>query len=212
MRAYADTYLPDAMRNLAEAFDYAANACGLSLNDFGDAFLTSGLATAWEAGSPKVISGHSGTELVQECFTRAGLNRQWPPARIDPLDRTPEYWAGWVLAYAQHQTARPFADFIRDLPPNEIVALYHPLHEASEDTFVDRAESIIRRKRTDTQLARQRRITGFSQAELARRSGINIRNIQQYEQRAKNINHASAITLVSFGKALGCQPAQLLEF
>ena len=57
--AFADTYLPDAMRNLAEAFDYAANACNIPVNNFGNAFLASGLA-----------AGLSQSELA----TRSGVN------------------------------------------------------------------------------------------------------------------------------------------
>ena len=75
MYAFADTYLPDAMRNLAEAFDYAANACDIAPNDFGNAFCVSGLAVIWESGSPKVLSGLSGTELVREALVRCGQVR-----------------------------------------------------------------------------------------------------------------------------------------
>ena len=211
MHAFADTYLPDAMRNLAEAFDYAANACDIPVNDFGNAFLASGLAGIWESGSPKVLSGLSGTELVREAFRRCGAARPWPAPRVDAMGRTPEYWCGWVLAYYQWKSARPFSEIFAALPPADVVRLYHPLHEASEDTFADRADAIVRRALPETRLRRQRLAAGLSQSKLAARSGVNIRNIQQYEQRAKDINRAAAISLQSLARALGCRIESLLE-
>ena len=211
MHAFADTYLPDAMRNLAEAFDYAANACGVPVNDFGNAFLASGLAAVWESGSPKVLSGLSGTELVREALSRCGQVRSWPAPRVDAMGRTPEYWCGWVLAYYQWKCARPFSEIFAALPPADVVRLYHPLHEASEDTFADRADAIVRRVLPDTRLRRQRLAAGHSQSELAALSGVNIRNIQQYEQRAKDINRAAAASLQSLARALGCRIEELLE-
>ena len=211
MHAFADTYLPDAMRNLAEAFDYAANACDIAPNDFGNAFCVSGLAAIWESGSPKVLSGFSGTELVREALVRCGRAHPWPAPRVDAMGRTPEYWCGWVLAYYQWKSARPFSEIFTALAPSDVVRLYHPLHEASEDTFADRADAIVRRVLPDTRLRRQRLAAGLSQSELADRSGVNIRNIQQYEQRTKDINRAAAISLQSLARVLGCRIESLLE-
>ena len=211
MPAFADDYLPDAMRNLAEAFDYTTNACMISANDFGDAFLGSGLAAAWENGSPKILSGISGTELAREALTRCGYVRRWPAPRVDTTGRTPEYWCGWVLAYYQWKSARPFSEIFAAITPADVIRLYHPLHEASEDTFADRADAIIRRVFPDTRLRRQRLAAGLSQSELAARSGVNIRNIQQYEQRAKDINRAAAISLRALAQALGCRIDDLLD-
>lgn len=52
---------------------------------------------------------------------------------------------------------------------------------------------------------------GLSQRELAEQSGVPIRTIQQYEQRQKNINKASAEYIVSLSKVLFCNPDELLE-
>ena len=53
--------------------------------------------------------------------------------------------------------------------------------------------------------------TGLPQSELTAVSGVNIRNIQQYEQRAKDINRAAAISLQSLARVLGCRIESLLE-
>ena len=44
---------------------------------------------------------------------------------------------------------------------------------------------------------------GLTQAELAERSGINVRMIQHYEQGTKDINKASVITVLQLAEALG---------
>ena len=52
---------------------------------------------------------------------------------------------------------------------------------------------------------------GCTQAELAKRSNVSLRSIQMYEQRNKDINRASAETVLSLAKVLGCTMEDLLE-
>ena len=52
---------------------------------------------------------------------------------------------------------------------------------------------------------------GYSQAKLSELSGVNIRMIQYYEQGAKDINLAQAITVHKLSKALECNMEDLLE-
>ena len=66
-------------------------------------------------------------------------------------------------------------------------------------------------RRVGTNLKRIRTVYGCSQAELSRRSGVSLRSIQMYEQRNKDINKASAETVHSLAKILGCTVEDLLE-
>ena len=68
--AYDETYLPDAMANLAGAFDYALNDCGLPVGLFMDFFATSEAAALFGRGTPKYVCGMSGEELVAEIKSR----------------------------------------------------------------------------------------------------------------------------------------------
>lgn len=52
---------------------------------------------------------------------------------------------------------------------------------------------------------------GLSQSQLSIASGVNRRMIQSYEQGAKDINKAQAITLYKLSKALNVQIEDLLE-
>ena len=54
-----------------------------------------------------------------------------------------------------------------------------------------------------TKLQELRKNIGYSQRELAEKSGVNLRTLQQYELKAKDINKA-ATTLLALSKTLGC--------
>ena len=60
-------------------------------------------------------------------------------------------------------------------------------------------------------MKRIRTAYGCTQAELAKRSGVSLRSIQMYEQRNKDINKASAETLLRLSKVLGCTMEDLME-
>ena len=94
---------------------------------------------------------------------------------------------------------------------SEIYKLYPTLHEASEEKFVDVANSILERIKQPSKLQTVRKAVGLSQKELSEKSGVTLRMIQQYEQRAKDINKATASNLFSLAKTLGCNAADLLE-
>ena len=124
--AYDETYLPDAMANLAGAFDYALNDCGLPVGLFMDFFATSEAAALFGRGTPKYVCGMSGEELVAEIMRQTGWARilDMPPAALR-AGSTPEYWAGWVLAYCQWARGVRFSDILDVLSLDDIVRL-HP--------------------------------------------------------------------------------------
>ena len=63
----------------------------------------------------------------------------------------------------------------------------------------------------ETNLKRIRMINGYSQSQLAKKSGVGIRSIQMYEQRNKDINKASVESLYRISEVLGCSIEDLLE-
>ena len=211
IRAYDNQYLDDAMKCLGEAMDYAANGCQLDMDDFLELFIGTGYAEQFAAGVPKYVSGTSGTELVIDVLTKAGMDRDFPKAEVD-YDFSPHYWCGWILAYYQWYTGRSFKEIRAHITMQEIERLYPTLHEASEKKFVDTVNRMIRKKNLPTHLQAQRKISGYSQRELAEKVGISVRTLQQYEIRAKDINKAAGITLFTLAKALGCRVEALLEY
>lgn len=208
--AYDKKYLDDAMRNLGEAIDYAVNVCGMTSDEFMDMFIVSGLARQFGVGVPKYIAGMSGIELVCEVVSCSGKEVEFREVEIE-YQYSSEYWGGWILAYYQWATGRSFQDIREHISVQEILDRYSTLHEASEDRCVDAINVMIQKKNPSTQLQRLRKIVGYSQKKLAEKSGVTLRMIQQYEQRAKDINKASGSNLVALAQVLGCRVEDLME-
>jgi len=211
MPAYDETYLAEAMGNLAECVDYAVNACKIEADRFAERFIASGRAQNWEMGNPAVLVGRSGTELARDTLEKTGMNAAFFPHPVTSLEtRSPEYWGGWVLAFYQWRSGRTFQTIQKNLPLSQIIRKYYPMHEAPEDKFADFADGLFCSNGA-THLHTLRRQAGKSQHQLAVCTGVNIRSIQQYEQRVKDINHASGETLFALAKALNCSMEDLLE-
>ena len=211
IHAYDNQYLDDAMKCLGEAIDYAVNSCQMNMDRFLDLFIGTGYAEQFAAGVPKYVSGISGTELVMDVLIKSGTDINFPQAQID-YDYSPQYWCGWILAYYQWYTGRNFKDIQKHIAMQEIEKLYPTLHETSEKKFVDTINRMIRKKNPPTRLQTQRKISGYSQRKLAEKVGVNLRTLQQYEIRAKDINKAAGATLLALSKVLGCRVEDLLEY
>ena len=210
IHAYAEEYLNDAMKNLGEAFDYAVNACGIDIDDFMRLFIASGYAEKFATGNPKIVSGLSGTELAMEVLTRSGRMTEFPSEQTE-YDYSPEYWSGWILAFYQWQSNRSFRNIYDYITMEEVRKLYHPLHEAPEEKFADTVNAIIERKTETSKLQAWRKQVGYTQAELAEKSGVNLRTLQQYESGAKDIRKASVQNVTSLAITLGCRIEDILE-
>ena len=89
--------------------------------------------------------------------------------------------------------------------------MYYTLHEADITKFAGLMDARMREVFTDTNLKRIRTAYGCTQAELAKRSQVSLRSIQMYEQRNKDINKASAETVLRLSRVLGCTMEDLLE-
>ena len=210
IRAYDKVYLEDAMRNLGEAFDYVSSHLKITLDEFLDLFIASGIAEQFGRGVPKFVSGLSGIELAMEVLTKAGKDLTFPESDVK-YSFSSEYWCGWILAYYQWHSGRTFKNISKYLSMEDVEKLYPTLHEAAEEKFVDTVNSIIRRQNPPTQLQALRKSIGYSQKMLSEKSGVSLRMIQQYEQRAKNINNATGANLVALANTLGCGVEELLE-
>lgn len=209
-RAYSELYLEDAMNNLGEAFDYAANACSMDKDLFMSFFINTDMSYSFERGNPMVIAGMSGTELVQKTLAKCRYRTDFP----DPLDMlvpTEDFWCGWILAYAQWSTGYTFRRIMKIITIKEIETLYPTLHEAPEERFVDMLKRREKAENFETNLRLLRENKGISQAELARRTGVSLRAIQQYEQKQKDINKAQTLTLYNLAKEFDCSVEALME-
>jgi len=201
IRAYNEIYLDDAMYTLAEVFSYVPNARQADV--LFQHFVMSGIAYQFGKGNPRYINMPSQAlfyEIVDDSI---------PLVRPRGMGRSPQYWCGFVLAYYQWYTGLSFERIGIHLPPSRIIDMYHPLHEADLQKFVDVASSIVFRR--ETNLARYRKIADMTQEQLSEYSQVSLRSIQLYEERRLNINVASANKLFRLSRALGCSMEDLLE-
>ena len=210
IRAYQEIYLSKAQSVIGDAFDYAVNTCDISGNDFVKLFIASSVSKRMENGEPAYLAGKSGIEIVREIVAETkGQELQIEPQ--EHFGRSKEYWIGWAIAYYQWYSGRKYNNIFKVLSFEDLQKMYYTLHEADITKFVEIVDSKIREYFSETNLKRIRTTYGFTQAELAERSGVGLRSIQMYEQQNKNINKASAETMYSLAKALGCTMEDLIE-
>ena len=210
IRAYQEIYLSKAQSVMGDAFDYAVNTCDIHGTDFVKLFIASSVSKRMENGEPAYLAGKSGIEIVREIVAETkGKELQIEPQ--EHFGRSKEYWIGWAVAYYQWYSGRKYREIFKVLSFEDLQKMYYTIHEADITKFADIVDSRIKEYYPETNLKRIRITYGFTQAELAKRSGVSLRSIQMYEQRNKNINKASADTMYRLAKALGCTMEDLIE-
>lgn len=208
IHAYPEFYLPRAKTVLGSMLDYGVNTLGHTLDDIWDRFVVSECSREFAWGASGVVAGLSGVELALRILEMQ--NSDCPEQT--PMDGySPEYWAGWALAHYQWECTLEFSEITRLIPIGRIREMYHPYHEMDISSFVAEMNRLYRLRHPETQLKEKRLQSGLSQGELARMSGIPVRTIQQYEQRAKSINNARAESVAALARVLHCTTESLLE-
>ncbi len=211
--AYEEYYLYEAMDALGGAMEYAVHACGLDPDDFLCHFMASGMASRFENGNLSCICGMSGTEIAMEVLRSVGFMRdeKLPPAlKVCLYDDV--FWSGWILAYYQWETGCSFSDIHRYISMSEIIRMYYPLHEAPESKFVDDVNGIIAVRSSGSRLQAARKRMGYTQKELAGMADVNLRTLQQYELKEKDINKAAVCTVMNLARVLCCRVEDILEY
>lgn len=209
MRAYDEDYLYNVQKNLGHMLDYAVNTCDLQIEQFWNMFLVSNLDEQIEKGNPRYLVGHSGCELAKIACEESGVIITAKEEMY--LDKSPEYWSGWALAYYQWYSNKKFSRITKAIPINEIVAMYSPLHEADICKVVTILEDRLKKYYLDTNLKVVRMIAGYSQSQLAKESQVSVRQIQLFEQRQRDINKAQVCTVAKLAKVLSCEIEDLME-
>ena len=113
--SYDESYLPLSQRILGDMYDYAVNTLSFGIKQYHRLFIVSGIARQFEIGNPTYVAGMNGCEVAREvissCTDRTPENED-----LMYLDKSPEYWVGWALAYYQWKSAfsfRGFPSFLR---------------------------------------------------------------------------------------------------
>lgn len=196
MNAYNKIYLDDAMQTAGAMMDCAVNVLGCPAEEFCARFLSSGIADRFSRGDVTCVAGKSGVELAIEVMRLTGRNISVSDCVISIS--SPEYWAGWTLAYYQWHSGLSFKQLSRmGLDMCSVAAMFTPLHEADLSVFCERADEIVK-ARTQSSLhwiKRLRKLNGITQSELSEITGVPIRLIRAYEQNTIDTSKAESRTI-----------------
>lgn len=209
IRAYSELYVENAQNVCGHMFDFAINTVGLEADLFMERFLASRYSKEIARGNVTFVAGKTGPEIARLVLSETGFSDKVPDD-VMYIDRSPEYWGGWVLAYYQWLRDLSFRHIIRAVPFHDILGLYHVFHEMDIEKFVDEMDGKLAKYYADTALKRRRMICGLSQSGLAQLSGVPLRQIQLFEQRRRNIRKAQSETVLMLSKALSCDMESLL--
>lgn len=210
MRAYESFYLADAKAHLGTAFDVLLNGCGLAPSRVETLLIHSTTIKLFSRGDPSVVAGCSGYELAGRILKEFYQGRELPPPREGTRGRTAEYWAGWALAHFQWYWRIDFRWIFERVALSSVIAKYHAYHEMDIMRFIEDFMAELKAVEIPTRLKRMREASGFSQSRLAELSGVNIRNIQLWEQKRQDISRAAAASLASIARVLHCTIEDLL--
>lgn len=210
INAYSEDYVENAQKNLGTMLDYAVNFLNLDLKKFYDMFLVSPLSEQFENGNPTYVVGKNGCELAKEVLKSAGEFVEECRDEIY-LDKSPEYWTGWSLAFYQWYRGVRFFRIEEAVSIEMVWGMYPTMHEADIMKFVAVMDEKLKAYYKETNLKRMRKYAGYSQRQLAEEAGVSVRQIQLFEQRRRDINKAQLETVAKLSKALGCRIEDLME-
>lgn len=206
--AYDKVYLRIAQRSLGEMLSYAVYDLGYELEDYYKRFLQSEYSVRFSKGDLFVITGMSGAELAIRVLDIPDDDIIMPSYNTA---KSQEYWTGWILAYYQWESNKPFDLLDKEIPISKIRNMYNPYHEMDISAAILKMRELSQNAWVDTYLKKLRQRAGLSQSQLAEETGIPVKTIQQYEQRRKDINKAQVEYVIRLSKALCCEPQEILE-
>lgn len=194
IRAYDQSYLDDVLDNVGYMFDVAVNFYHLNINSFANLFKESEVAKGIEERSPLYLCGKSPLELLSIVLEKEDI-----PRMFFSSEKSPEYWVGYIYAYANWRLMKSFSTLIDIVSPQKLLSLYHPYHEASEEKAMELFRIEIDK---ETVIKSLREKNGLSQVELSILTGIPVRTIRAYEKDNSSLLKAGGENLYNLSKAL----------
>lgn len=202
IHAYNDEFLPAMQTKLATMVELAVLEEKIEIDAFAHLFLSSPVCRALETADPILALGKSANELLAFVLGKE-------PCEVEVSSyASPEYWAGYTLAYAQWYFNKPFSELIAAYPCSKLLGNYFPYHETDITNSLELYRS---RLRLECRLKTLRTAKKLSQSQLAALSGVPIRTIKAYEQGKIDICKAQAETLYAIAKVLNCTIEDLMQ-
>ena len=143
IRAYDESYVQSAQNVLGHAVDFAVMTLEISPEVFGNAFCVSNASKQFAIGNPRYVAGINGCELARLVLEEARIPFA-DTADAMYLDKSPEYWAGWALAYYQWFSGMSFMDILKAVPLNRLIEMYSVYHEMDISHMVERMDGLLK--------------------------------------------------------------------
>lgn len=202
IHAYNEYYFSAIQEKLAIMFELAVLEEKIEIDDFADKFLSSRVCLAFEKADPVYVLGKSANELLGIILGKEPLNIETSSYA------SPEYWVGYVLAYAQWYLNKPFATLIKAYPCGKLINQYFPYHEMD---ITQSLNLFVSHMSVSCPLKDIRTKRNLSQSQLSILSNIPLRTIKAYEQGSVDIAKAQAETLYALAKVLNCTIEDLIQ-
>ncbi len=212
MNAYNELYIDDAAEILGGYIDYMVNVERHSGEDALYFFTRSVIGREFGSGNPKYIAGCSGAEMAA-AVTDEVFRKQIIICDYSQVDKSPEYWCGWILARYQWYKGVPFKIIYDKGLSYSYIRSRYILHEADETKAFDDFDGYLElhKQHMESTLKRLRTYCEMTQKQLSEKSGVSLRMIQLYEQGQSDITHAQINIVKALAEALGARPEELVS-
>ena len=209
IHAYYKEYLEYSQKNIGDMVDYAVNTLNMDIEDFWNMFVFSKIAKECERGNTTYVAGMNGCEIADDVLKSIGLEGKG--IHVLHIDKSPEYWCGWVLAYYQWLKAIKYSKIQAAISIKDIRKMYNTMHEADISKFVSCMNEKMSNYYKDTNLKHYRKLNNLSQGKLAKEAEVPLRQIQMIEQRRRDINKMNLESVIKLARVLHCEPQDLYE-
>lgn len=202
IHAYDKYYLNHIQHKLGVIFELAVYYEKLDIDDFSKKFTASKISTAFERADAIYILGKSANELLGLILDKPAIEEE------QGMSCPPEYWVGYILAYAQWFFNISFKELIDKFPCSQLILYYFPYHEMDITRIIEIIEKKLNKQNS---LKEWRLKRGLSQSELSKISGVNLRTLKAYEQNKIVLESVQAGTLYLLARTLNCTIEDLLK-
>lgn len=202
IHAYNEQFIGIIQPKVAAMFELAVWEEHIDIDAFAQKFISSPVCHALENADPVYALGKSANELLALILGNEPFNIETSSYA------SPEYWVGWVLAYAQWYFNKPYATIIAAIPCSKILDHYFPYHEMDITQSMD---LIAKYLKLVCPLKEIRQRHGLSQTQLANLSNVPLRTIKSYEQGTVDIAKAQGETLYALAQILNCSIEDLIS-
>lgn len=197
-------YLENTCESIAIMMDLVKQN-NLNIDSFYNIFISSKLANEIENKNIKYLS------LSSLDYLRILLKEDYKKIKIKEFNYSNYYWCFYMISLFQYKSNYSFKDINNSISYNKLLEMYFNLNESDEHKIFEIFNKKLTILNKETNLKKYRKLNNLSQKELSIISKVDRRSIEMYEEKKRDINKASALTLKKLADALNIDIETLLE-